>query len=506
MLFNSYVFIFLMLPLSIAGYYLINKFSHKGGQLFLLFGSFFFIGYMNIIYLLILIPSILINYLIGHLINGPCRPDDKRRKQLMITGVVFDVLLLAIFKYSGFFIDNVNSIFKTDFVTINLILPLGISFYTFKQISYLVDYYRDKELSCSILEYALYISFYPQFVQGPITLQSEFIPQLRDESRKTWDSEYASKGLYRFTLGLAKKVIIADTIARAVDGGYGELSEVRAFGALVLILGYTLQIYFDFSGYSDMAVGLGLMFHIDLPENFDSPYKARSIDEFWDRWHITLTRFFTRYVYIPLGGSRKGAVRTYINVFIVFLISGLWHGAEWSFILWGAMHGAAMLISRAIRDVRKTDNRSFPDALKTVIVFVFVNLAWVFFRAWNTAQALDVIKKFAKGGWNGLAEPIYESFGKIVEISWILHLDILKLNDRISGIVVPFILLILTAVCMIAPNSKELTEKWYNRLGNIADSKKTGVAVIASGTAIAILFAWCVISFGGVTEYIYWNF
>ncbi|MBR5361076.1 MAG: MBOAT family protein, partial [Lachnospiraceae bacterium] len=309
---------------------------------------------MNIIYLLILIPSVLINYLAGRLINGPYREDDKKRRAFMISGVVFDVILLGVFKYSGFFIDNVNGIFKTDIVTMDLILPLGISFYTFKQISYLIDYYRDKGLSCSLIEYFLYISFYPQFVQGPITLQSEFIPQLRDDARKVWDSEYASKGLYRFTLGLAKKVLIADTIARVVDGGYGELSDIRALGALVLILGYTLQIYFDFSGSSDMAVGLGLLFHFDLPENFDSPYKARSIDEFWDRWHITLTRFFTRYVYIPLGGSRKGTVRTYINVFIVFLISGLWHGAEWSFILWGALHGVAMLISRAIRDLQRS--------------------------------------------------------------------------------------------------------------------------------------------------------
>lgn len=506
-----------MLPISIAGYYLINRFSPKGGQLFLLFCSFFFIGYMNIIYLLILIPSILINFLIGHLMNGPFRLDDKKRKLLMISGVVFDILLLAVYKYSGFFIDNVNNIFKTDLVTIRLILPLGISFYTFKQISYLADYYRDRDLSCTFVEFALYISFYPQFVQGPITLQSEFVPQLRDEKRKVWSSEYASVGLYRFTLGLAKKVLIADTIAKAVDGGYGELSDIKAFGALALILGYTLQIYFDFSGYSDMAVGLGLMFHIDLPENFDSPYKARSIDEFWDRWHITLTRFFTRYVYIPLGGSRKGVIRTYINVFAVFLLSGLWHGAEWSFILWGALHGAAMLISRAIRDARRTgdghvsegaaeDRGSFVTMIKTVVVFVFINLAWVFFRARNTAQALDVIRKLFTGGWSGLAESIYEPFGKVVEISWILHLDVLKLNDRINGIIVPIIFLVLTAICLFAPNSRELTAKWHNRLKDIESSNKSGAAVIVSGMAVAVLFAWCVISFGGVTEYIYWNF
>ncbi len=520
MLFNSYVFIFLMLPISVAGYYVANRISVKAGLIWLLIVSLFFVGYTNYMYLLLLLPNMIVNYLIGYFM--------KRRKAMMICGVIFNVLVLLIFKYYNFFAGSLNKIFAKDFALLNLILPLGISFYTFKQISFIVDCYRDETLKCDPLEYGVYVAFYPGFTQGPITLLSEIIPQLRDESRKRWDSESASKGLYRFTLGLAKKVLIADTIARAVDAGYGALGEVNAMASVVLILGYTLQIYFDFSGYSDMAIGLGLLFNIELPENFNSPYKARSIDEFWDRWHITLTRFFTKYVYIPLGGSRKGVVRTYINVFLVFLLSGLWHGAEWSFVLWGVLHGVAMLISRCIRDFKKAagkkkntstemdsvsdrneDNDSeggFIGTLKMITVFIFVNIAWVFFRAADMMQGLEVIKKLFGGGWSGMAEVMHESFGKVVEVSWLLRLDVLRFNDRVPGIVLVFTLLILTLVCMLMPNSRQLTDKWDLKMKEMSYKGKTAKRLMISGTLIAVLFAWCVLSITGVTNYIYWNF
>ncbi len=504
MVFNSYVFIFLMLPISIAGYYLINKLSCKGGQIFLLFSSLVFIGYMNTAYLLVLIPSVLINYLIIYMMNHAFKTKVGHRKVLMISGIVFNVLLLAVFKYCDFFIDNINVIFKKDIAFLHLLMPLGISFYTFKQISVLADYHKDDNLSCTLLEYGIYMTFYPQFTQGPIVLQSEFMPQLRDHERKKWDSVYASKGLCRFTLGLAKKVLIADTIAKAVDGGYEELAEVNALGALVLILGYTLQIYFDFSGYSDMAIGLGNLFHIDLPENFDSPYKARSIDEFWDRWHITLTRFFTRYVYIPMGGSRKGEVRTYVNVFIVFLLSGLWHGAEWSFVIWGALHGVAMLISRMIREkaknpVKKAESR-ITGILKNVGIFVYVSIAWVFFRARDTKEAIEVITKVFLGGFDNMTEYIYEMFNKTVEISWLLRLDALGLEDKLGGMILILVLIVLILICMLAPNSRQMTENWQDKV--TVSVRGYAVSIIITG----LLFAWCVLSLSGVTSYVYWNF
>ncbi len=503
MVFNSYVFIFLMLPISIAGYYLINKVSFKGGQIFLLFSSLIFIGYMNIAYLFILLPSVLVNYLIIYMMNHTFKAREGYRRGLMVSGIVLNVLLLAVFKYCDFFIDNINVIFGKDIAFLHLLMPLGISFYTFKQISVLADYHKDTTLSCTLLEYGIYMTFYPQFTQGPIVLQSEFILQLRDEQRKSWDTVYASKGLYRFTIGLAKKVLIADTIARAVDGGYSELDEVGALGALVLILGYTLQIYFDFSGYSDMAIGLGNLFHIDLPENFDSPYKARSIDEFWDRWHITLTRFFTRYVYIPLGGSRKGHVRTYVNVFIIFLLSGLWHGAEWSFVIWGIMHGVAMLISRMLRELKrngKRDEGRIAGILKNVGIFLYVSVAWVFFRASDTKEAVEVITKVLRGGFDNMTEYIYEMFNKTVEISWLLRLDVLGMEDRLGGIILILVLIVLTLICMLAPNSRQMTVRWQDKAA--VSGRGYAVSVIMTG----ILFAWCVLSLSGVTSYVYWNF
>ena len=495
MLFNSYAFIFLMMPISIIGYYLINRISYKGGMLFLLVCSFGFIGYTNRAYLMCLIPSILFNYAVSIIINNP-KADAGLRKGILATGVSVNVLILGIFKYADFFIDNINIAFQKDYVLLRLLLPLGISFYTFQQISYIVDCYRDKDLRCSLLEYSLYISFYPQFIQGPIVLQSEFIPQIRDESRKNPDFQLILKGLYRFSFGLAKKVLIADGLAKVVDGGYSYLDEVGALSALMLILGYSLQIYFDFSAYSDMAVGLGLMFHIELPENFNSPYKASSIDEFWDRWHITLTRFFTRYIYIPLGGSRRGNIRTYVNIFVIFLISGFWHGAEWSFAVWGLMHGVAMIVSRLIRNINsgKFKKAFWSKLLGKVITFTYVCSAWVFFRAADIPEALKVFRKLGDGNWRGITVYMYEAFSKLVEISWLLRLDVLELRNRFQGLAVIVSEIMLLAVCLLARNSTEITEVW---------NKKPKLKYALS---VAGLTVWSILSFSGVNNYIYWNF
>ena len=339
MLFNSYEFVLIFLPLCVVGYYaIINRYkNNKQGLVLLLLFSLVYIGYTNILYLLIFIPNMVICYWICRYMNNGSMSQVKR-KSLLISGIVIEVLILCIFKYYDFFIGSINSRFSLDMPTVNLILPLGISFYTFQQIAYMVDCYRDNNICHTPLEYALFVTYFPQFIQGPIVLQSEFIPQIRRTELIKPDYEMISKGLYRFTLGLGKKVLLADTLGLIVDSGYANMDDVNAVTAVVIIVAYTLQIYFDFSGYSDMAIGVSQMLGITLPENFDSPYRATSIDEFWDRWHMTLTRFLTRYVYIPLGGSRKGHIRTYVNILIVFLISGLWHGAEWSFVIWGLMH------------------------------------------------------------------------------------------------------------------------------------------------------------------------
>lgn len=496
MIFNSYVFIFLMMPVSIAGYYLCNRISRKIGLTWLLAVSLFFVGFINIYYLEVLIPSVIINYVLAYLMNTPGMVlKNKRsvRKMILIAGVMVDVIALLIFKYTDFFLNSINKAFSKDYNLLRIILPLGISFYTFQQISFLVDYYRDGTLHCSLLEYAVYVCFYPQFVQGPIVLQSEFIPQLRDQSRALWDSEYGCKGLYRFIIGLAKKVLIADSLALVVNGGYTHIEDVNALSSFILLFGYALQIYFDFSAYSDMAVGLGHMFHFDLPENFDSPYKAGSIDEFWNRWHITLTRFFTQYVYIPLGGSRRGNFRTYINILTVFLLSGIWHGAEWSFVLWGLLHGIAKVVCRLVRKTSK-GTLAMPILIKKIITFVYVSLAWVFFRAKDSAEAIKILGRLFKGGWTGISVYMYDSFSKLVEVSWILRLDILEIRNHFQGLVVIVSVLLLSVLCFVMRNSREATETRIKKM--------TGSSLVV----ISVLLTWCIISFSGVTDYIYWNF
>lgn len=261
-----------------------------------------------------------------------------KRKMIFLIGLIFNLGLLGYFKYMDFFIENVNLIFKTDFTLRNILLPLGISFFTFQQISFITDVYKARGgITYSFLEYAVYVTYFPQLVAGPIVTHDMLVPQLQDENRKHINFDYMSKGIALFTLGLAKKVLFADIFGNYVNLAYRDVYGLNTLTAFFAMLAYTFQIYFDFSGYSDMAIGLGWMMNIDLPVNFDSPYKALSVTEFWRRWHMTLTAFFTKYVYIPLGGNRKGTIRTYINIFIVFLFSGLWHGAGWTFVLWGVM-------------------------------------------------------------------------------------------------------------------------------------------------------------------------
>ena len=300
MLFNSYIFILLFLPVSLLLYFLLNKLElHKGALLSLTTMSFSFYAYNNISYLFVLIVSILVNWLFVKIMNR--LSDDRIVKLALLLGIFFNVGMIFYFKYYDFFIENMNAITGSDFVLRDIVLPLGISFFTFQQISYLVDTYRKETQGYSFLEYVAFVSFFPQLVAGPIVLHQEIIPQFQDKSRWHFSHESFAEGLYKFAVGLFKKVLIADTFGIAVAWGWNNLELVSSLDMFLIMLAYTFQIYFDFSGYSDMAVGIAKMFHIDIPVNFHSPYKARSIIDFWSRWHITLTRFLRTYVYFPLG-------------------------------------------------------------------------------------------------------------------------------------------------------------------------------------------------------------
>lgn len=341
MLFNSYIFVFIFFPLCLFGYYgLLRMKRPEAAKVFLTVMSFWFYGYFNLSYLLIMAGSIAFNYIFHLLLSK--NPD----KKLMILAVAGDLGILFYFKYFDFFLSTVNAVFGSSFLLRGILLPLGISFFTFQQISFVVDTYRGEVRNCGLLDYALFVSFFPQLIAGPIVNHDEMLPQFRKVGQEPCKWEQIAEGFGLFVLGLAKKVLIADTFGAGVDYGYDNLTLLGRADAVLVIVFYALQLYFDFSGYCDMARGLGKMLGIEIPVNFDSPYKATNIVDFWKRWHITLNRFFTKYVYIPLGGNRKGRARMYGNLMIVFVLSGLWHGAGWNYIIWGAMHGVLYVVTR----------------------------------------------------------------------------------------------------------------------------------------------------------------
>lgn len=325
------------------------------------------------------------NYVIGRSLNKTCNNKDKgfSRKSILIFGVVLNLSLLGYFKYADFFIENINIAFSVNAESLNLLLPLAISFFTFQQIAYLVDSYRQETKEYDFLNYALFVTFFPQLIAGPIVHHKEMMPQFAKTRNKVKNYRNIAMGLFIFSIGLFKKVVIADTFAVWATQGFDVATTLNLFEAWATSLSYTFQLYFDFSGYTDMAIGLALLFNIRLPVNFNSPYKATNIQDFWRRWHITLSRFLRDYVYIPLGGNKKGSFRTYNNLMATFVIGGLWHGAGWTFVFWGFLHGLALIIQRLWGKL----GFKLWTWFAWLITFNFVNIAWVFFRAkeWNDA-------------------------------------------------------------------------------------------------------------------------
>ena len=486
MLFNSYEFILAAFPISLLVYYgLIIVGKKSTAQGWLISFSLFFYGFFNWSYLLIICSSILFNFLFARLI----RKCNRYAKFLMTVGIVANVALIFVYKYFDFFINNVNAIFNSSIELLHLLLPLGISFFTFQQISYLVDTYKGKTEKDSFLDYALFVSFFPQLIAGPIVLREEMIPQFHDDKRKRFSVEYFAEGMYFFSLGLAKKVLIADTLAKGVDWGYSNIQTLSGLSALLISILYSFQLYFDFSGYCDMARGIANCFHIDIPQNFNSPYKANSIDDFWKRWHMSLTRFLTNYVYIPLGGSRKGKTRTLINIILVFLVSGIWHGAGWTFVCWGLLHGVASVIHRLI----ETKWEKIYKPLACFITFAFCNLTWIFFRANSISDALTVICKICTPNQGYFTVP-YELTQKFIttESQFLInHISVLKqFVQSVPSIVMFGMILVSAAIIWCFPNSWE---------------KRRKLSPISCFTC-SILFVWALFSLSGVSAFLYFNF
>lgn len=398
MLFNSFVFIFLFLPITFLMYFGLNKLKqYTIAKIVLVIASLYFYAYFNYSYLPIILSSIFVNYLAAYQMNK-----NSGRWIWLLVGIIFNVGLIAYFKYFDFFIENVNAIFRTNIPLLNILLPLGISFFTFQQIAFVVDSYRRKTDLPRFLDYCNFVTFFPQLIAGPIVLPEEMLPQFEDRTKRRVNYENLFNGLFMFSLGLAKKVLIADSIAVFANTGFDVLTSYTMAEAWLTSLAYSFQLYFDFSGYCDMAIGIGLMFNIKLPLNFNAPYRACDFQDFWRRWHMTLNRFLTQYLYIPLGGSRRGEMRTLLNVFVVFLVSGIWHGGGWTFIVWGILHGIASIINR----IWKHKAFRLPNWFTIPLTFFFVNIFWVFFRADSLADAWQIVSSM----FNNLDLTLKEDF------------------------------------------------------------------------------------------------
>src|ERR1700722_4381570 len=398
MLFNSYPFIFVFLPVVLFGYFITGRFGARTPVIWLALASLVFYSFSNWPFVALLLASIAFNYLVGWLLISR-RLRAGSRFAVLTVGVSGDLIALCIFKYAGFLAANFNAVFWTS-VAVNILLPVGISFYTFTQIAFLVDAYRGNVAHCALPHYALFVTYFPHLIAGPILHHRDMIPQFDSVESKRPNPRLILYGLIIFGIGLFKKTVLADGIQPVVALALNQASP--SFDqAWIGALAYTFQLYFDFSGYSDMAIGISLMFGIFLPLNFNSPYKATSIIDFWRRWHMTLSQFLRDYLYIPLGGNRHGRMLRYVNLMITMLLGGLWHGAAWTFVAWGALHGLYLCINHAWINY----GPPIPERLARpagvagfLLTFLAVVVAWVFFRADSLASALSVLSDMADPG------------------------------------------------------------------------------------------------------------
>lgn len=395
MLFSTWQFILGFLPVVLAVFFLIPVKWRTARKIWLTFASLFFYGYWKVEYVPLLLISIGFNFTIAEwLTRWQGRP---AARHILFAGVALNLLLLAYYKYAGFLMGTLGVVVGQEFTRFDIILPLAISFFTFTQIGYLVDVSRDPKLHYSFLDYSLFVVFFPHLIAGPIVRHWEVIPQYAERDLRANRTDLGV-GLAIFLMGLFKKVLLADNAAVYANLIYGSAengAHLDWFGAWFGTLAYAMQIYFDFSGYSDMAIGLARMFSIKFPFNFDSPYRAASIVEFWQRWHVTLTRFLREYVYFPLGGNRRGEGRQVFNVMVTFFISGLWHGAGWTFVIWGLLHGVYLVIAHQWARLRLRRGWEFPHwtykRACVLVTFLAVMVSWVYFRSPNFIVANDVL-------------------------------------------------------------------------------------------------------------------
>jgi len=481
-LFTSLVFLFGFLPIVLLGFHVLRRFGRNILLVaWLLAASIVFYAWWSPYFLLLLITSMLANYYIGYAIQ---RTSGRTRNLLFFIGIAGNLGLLAYFKYADFFIDTLNDVAHADLPLLHVILPLGISFFTFQKIAYLADIHARRARTRRLVDFALFVFFFPQLIAGPIVHHSEVMPQFRLLGREeahdrkksralAWEN--SAVGLTIFLIGLVKKVVIADQIARYVSPIYAAASHEPAVGFVLAwqaALGYSVQLYFDFSGYSDMAIGLARLFGIRLPANFNSPYASLSIIDFWRRWHMTLSRFLRDYVYIPLGGNRHGPARRYINLMATMILGGFWHGAGWTFVLWGTLHGLYLLVAHAWDSFARV---RLPAPLAWSLTLIAVIVAWVIFRAPDMHSAGIIL-----GGLTGV-QGFHHPIANAAEAPVIILLSIALL-----------------LACAILPNTQQLMRAYRPVLGTVAPAKfllrwspSLRFATLAGMAAVAVmLLSW----------------
>ncbi len=532
MLFNSYIFIFAFFPIVFFVFFRVGKYNHMLATLWLAAASLFFYGWWDIHFVGLLLGSILFNfaagYLIGHRVARTSVNQPVLNSKLLLAGTIAaNLILLGYFKYANFFVENINYLTGASLPIGQTILPLGISFFTFTQIAFLVDTYQGKVKEFNFVRYVLFVSYFPHLIAGPILHHKEMMPQFakRNVCHLNWDN--VAVGLTIFILGLAKKVLIADSLAdiatpifnSAATGGQPMLIEAWS-GALA----YTLQLYFDFSAYSDMAIGMSLMFNVRLPKNFDSPYKATSIIDFWRRWHMTLSRFLRDYLYIPLGGSRKGKGRRYINLMATMLLGGLWHGAGWTFVMWGGLHGFYLMLNHSWRKFKENmgwgDGGGIAKLGAGALTFLAVVIGWVFFRADSFSSATIILHGMA--GMNGMSLPtsLEAQLGQyLAKYDWITFKDTSFHPEKAR-----FFLGWGFAIVWLMPNlgqwfrtyrptCEDLNENNHSEKSTPTKPWRatlyqyfTWQPTAAYAVLFSILFYYCIYSMTNVSEFIYFQF
>jgi len=511
MLFNSYSFIFLFLPVVFALFIVFGRIHYTLAASWLAIASIFFYGWWNIAFVPLLLASIVFNYGAGYAIAKT------RSKPLLIGAIALNLTLLGYYKYANFFISNMDRFSGLSLHLSDIVLPIGISFFTFTQIAFLVDGWIGKAKEYRFIHYCLFVSYFPHLIAGPVLHHGQMMPQFAERTTYRFNWNNIAIGLTIFAIGLFKKTVLADSIAAyasPIFDGARDGAQIYFFEAWIGAIAYTLQLYFDFSGYCDMAIGLSRLFNIKLPLNFHSPYKAVNIIEFWRRWHMTLSRFLRDYLYFPLGGNRRGLVRRHINLFITMLLGGLWHGAGWTFVIWGGLHGMYLIINHGWRAVRTQlgygKSHWLGRASSILLTFIAVIFAWVFFRAADLRSALYLIESMF--GLHGFSLPesmagnnIFNGFaGRDVLFAGLLT------NIQANTTTVCLWVTTLLAIVWLLPNTQQIMASYEPTSDRIAPP------LLASAlhwhptrpwiALIALLFGMGVMELGKVSEFLYFQF